>query len=524
MALAFLWFFVLMEVLWLPIASTSVGRPNLIGSRCSFLPIGSRCCALPKNWTLFERESALTDAMVARGIIDTDAMGSTATLLAALERGTEPVRLFVAGGSFTRGNGCTQNAITTFKNTPEDADQVCAEGKTWALQLAESLKARFQADVQLDFYGLGSTTTHYGYKLFRDADAKLANLGLKYDLVMFDYSCNDVVDSSSVRFALETVARICFQRGITFVLLRSCPADKVDQSERQYASVAKLYKFPLLSYKMATLPEAPSPFWDAPALWAVHPGCSARHFVAEFVAKALVVLSSPPTLSTNNPSSSSLLRALPRPEFGAPEDMDALLIQRDEACFPKSTELVWFTQKTHTAAITEKQPVYYNQSWGLRRDGPAHTLGWIAESSSNYTEENEPAAWLAFEIELVAGAVTISYLETFHNAGVLEVWVASKPSQFSSNGGIRGCKLSPTNAYKSDPHQPLRPPTSPWFTESTFIDTYVPGRTTSQIRERTIDFKSHGTHMLNIRHSKLPQSERDKRGGDKVKVAAVRSC
>jgi hypothetical protein len=44
---------------------------------------------------------------------------------------------------------------------------------------------------------------------------------------------------------------------------------------------------------------------------------------------------------------------------------------------------------------------------------------------------------LAFAISLVHGFVTVTYLETFKNAGVLEVWVGTKPHDYGSDGSIK---------------------------------------------------------------------------------------
>jgi hypothetical protein len=162
-----------------------VGKPGLIGTQCGFLPAGSRCC-YAGNRTLIDEDPAITEEMVARGV--KYGRGSTVALYEALEKGAK-VRIFVAGGSFCRGNGCTQNAINhVFYETPN-----CTEAKVWPLQVAELLQRRYpRATLELDFYGLGSTSSHFGHMLLRDAQTKLELTtagGGGIDLAIFDYSC-----------------------------------------------------------------------------------------------------------------------------------------------------------------------------------------------------------------------------------------------------------------------------------------------------------------------------------------------
>jgi hypothetical protein len=59
---------------------------------------------------------------------------------------------------------------------------------------------------------------------------------------------------------------------------------------------------------------------------------------------------------------------------------------------------------------------------------------------------------------------------------------------------------------------------------SFFIDTFDASRTTSEFRERTFDVRAHGGQLLHLRHTGLGTEERARRGGDKVKVVAIRSC
>ena len=493
-------------------SALALDLPGRIGGSCAFYPPTSRCCTAARS----ENDTMLTERMVERGI-SFGPRGYTTAMFSALEQG-KTVRLFIAGGSFTRNVGCTSH----FYSVMGPDSPVCAEGKTWPTQVAEFLQARYpSAVVELHFFGIGSTTTHFGYKLLRDEDAKLAKLNQTFDLVIFDYSCNDAAESASIQLATEASARICTSRRVPFVLLRTCPDHAVDRIESQYAEVAKVYSVPLFSYKNATQATGRSPWWDGDVN-SPHPGCSSRHFVANFVVQALAQLriadmSSPTWHGYEFP------RTLPRPRFGAAVDPRNIQINANEACFPAATDLNWLNEAQLNAPKgMTKRPFYVQGGWEFRRDAPKHPPGWICTSDT-------PGAWLAFEVELNIGAITITYLETYRNAGVVEVWIGGIPGKYGSANGIRKVAATPETAYKTPRSKreirsprPGSPPAHREHTKSYFIDTFNPNSTTSNLQQYTIDFDSVGEHLVHLRHFEVSDAAR--RGGDKVKIMAIRSC
>jgi len=133
---------------------------------------------------------------------------------------------------------------------------------------------------------------------------------------------------------------------------------------------------------------------------------------------------------------------------------------------------------------------------------------------------------MAFSVSLVHGFVTVTYLESYRNAGVLEVWVGTRPHDYGSDGSIKTDEDAErkNRPYKFD--ERLSPGTDENTAPSAsfFIDTFDGARTTPEFRERTFDVRAHGGQLLHLRHSGLSADERARRGGDKVKVVGIRSC
>jgi hypothetical protein len=122
---------------------------------------------------------------------------------------------------------------------------------------------------------------------------------------------------------------------------------------------------------------------------------------------------------------------------------------------------------------------------------------------------------LSFDITLVQGRVSVSYLETYEDAGKLELYVSNAPDDYSNNGGIYNGGGA---AYKKVP------PSSGFVGKSVYIDTYNPRRHHSEIVTKTLHMDAHGRFLIHIRHVPLPGKELQERGGDKVKILGVSSC
>ena len=597
-----------------------------------FMP--GKCCdrAMPP-------ESPLTEAMALRGYHWEPSAPSREAFSRLFRklRGGERVNVQVNGGSFTRGNGCT------LKGHPGSGDNAwpCSEKKTWATQFMTALGRSFPlADVRLNFNGLGSTTSHFGYALMRDSLRALEATGETIDLVLFDYACNDQdtrdevtaraggqlpgiaarenagdeggshssssSSSSSnflgIRLAIEESLRLTLKQGIAFAVVRSCPAVNIDDLQAAYNSVTDYYGAPLLSYAdavrepllaamevkraalvaktplerarlfngstsmFAELGPADSPenvehwraiFWDEGGtdldFSAVHPSCSARRFVYEFVHASLLRIDT--QLPESGPVLGSLVGTslkgtlLPRPRFGASE-RDTGADDPNSACFPAIVEfstlqfggnatetpasffkptygggapvaptLLRHPSKNEPALVSPKE----EEGWLFLSDSQKHPPGWICQTLPLQASKSTS---MAFSISMVHGFVTITYLESYRNAGILEVWVGTKPKDYGSDGSIKTDEDAErlNRPYKFDPAVTPGTDENCAASASFFIDTFDGERSTSEFRERTFNVRAHGGQLLHLRHTGLPEAERVRRGGDKVKVVGIRSC
>ena len=146
--------------------------------------------------------------------------------------------------------------------------------------------------------------------------------------------------------------------------------------------------------------------------------------------------------------------------------------------------------------------------------GPPGTLKRLRKDPSDSPSPYNISV-LSFHIAIPQGRVSISYLETYRDAGKLELYVSNIPNEYGSNGGIYGRDPRPYKIYK---------PSSGFVSFSTFIDTYNETLKHSQISTKTVAFSAHGQFLLHIRHVPLEEGELLRRGGDKVKILGVTSC
>jgi hypothetical protein len=74
--------------------------------------------------------------------------------------------------------------------------------------------------------------------------------------------------------------------------------------------------------------------------------------------------------------------------------------------------------------------------WTFRRDRLDKPYGWIADSNP---QEDSVAVQvgnqLTFEVLLVTGTISVTYLSSYENSGIFEVYMGLK--DHSSNGGIQ---------------------------------------------------------------------------------------
>ena len=252
-----------------------------------------------------------------------------------------------------------------------------------------------------------------------------------------------------------------------------------------------------------------------------HPGCRARRFVADFVRRALDAFDRR-LESTEAPDDDSVVdrRGLPPPTFGAVDaEDDAADVDEAAPCAPASARS-FSTLKNETGAPWDPPDgdSTYRKGWRFGEDVPGKARGWLSDASAR-----DPP-WIAFPVDLVRGLVSVTYLETYENAGLLELWVGAKPGASEAVEGVVRSSASDHSPYKAQPTV-RGAPTSYFATPSFVLDTYAPNRTTSEYKTKTIDFGSHGSHLLHVRHVR-PKSKLDleRRRGDKVKLLGVVSC
>ena len=145
--------------------------------------------------------------------------------------------------------------------------------------------------------------------------------------------------------------------------------------------------------------------------------------------------------------------------------------------------------------------------------------------------------------------MSIEYLETYRNAGVLEVWLGAPPPHVDVGAAWRAAGADGGGDHRSvwsaraaldagAPHKSLGAqrsaaargaaagPLSRRQSASVLIDTLNDGRRVSEYRVRTVEFGAYGQQLVHLRHSseQLNASEVARRGGDKVKVVGIRAC
>jgi len=141
-------------------------------------------------------------------------------------------------------------------------------------------------------------------------------------------------------------------------------------------------------------------------------------------------------------------------------------------------------------------------------------------------------------VVIVTGHVSISYLQTYKNAGKFRVFVAPTNEHWFTghlfneqqlSQGLKNVSVSKEEQYtlrccnasliKPPPKNSLAHPT-----EAFTIDTYAPKATFSEIRTTTLRVHGSGTFNMHFRHVPLTIEEIKYRGGDKVKIVGLRSC
>ena len=138
-------------------------------------------------------------------------------------------------------------------------------------------------------------------------------------------------------------------------------------------------------------------------------------------------------------------------------------------------------------------------------------------------------ATISFPVIISRGEISVTYLKTYRNAGVLEIFLSShEHTSYPSVGKPpRTGALDCCNRTKTFKLQHLKGPglyRYPGYGTSVWLDTWDPNELTSTIQIKTYATSYRGRFQLNFAHHSLSAEERERRSGDKVKLLGVRSC
>lgn len=95
-------------------------------------------------------------------------------------------------------------------------------------------------------------------------------------------------------------------------------------------------------------------------------------------------------------------------------------------------------EDTNATSLQESFQPSVMQGWSFRRDRPGKPFGWIAESrpQDGYIASAEENMF-SFVMTTVSGTITVTYLSTYENSGVFEVYMGVRRNGYESNGGIQ---------------------------------------------------------------------------------------
>ena len=172
------------------------------------------------------------------------------------------------------------------------------------------------------------------------------------------------------------------------------------------------------------------------------------------------------------------------------------------------------------SVVTNTFTPAYAHSFSYFSDIPTKPPGWIADSmNKSIAEPNwKHNSMIGFLVNVVNGRVTINYLETYRNAGKIEV-------KLHGNLMLGTGHFVMTTAENKNKHPRMIPCCMGKFdTYGAIIDTYNANLNVSSITEKTLHFDITGYLELMITHIPLTQAELKERGGDKVKIVGITVC
>ena len=400
---------------------------------------------------------------------------------------------------------------------------------------------------------VGSTSSLYGMHVIKEYEG--------IDLLFVDYGLNDIGSlahhGKDVMLAVtEQIIRYMMERGTEVIYLQEGMYG--GNIEETYKSVLDYYNSTMLSYRLAVADEVfeasklkhfdptqhlhgskvkYSIYWTREP-YRPHPNWVTHQLITDMITAYISTLGArvkqiPLMTIVNEVSLKPSVLSLPPILYGS-EGSQGNALAGAVMCHPALT--VYSTVPNEKTTKTfEGESIYfyrnykpYHEGWEYKSDIPGKPLGWIADSSTRLA--NQSSAHIMFPILLSSGEVSITYLSSYENCGVVEIWISYiDPSTLKGKVKVNE-EAPPKNLIKccNESHHKLGELyPSKWLTvsQSAFLDTLdTTSAKVSEMRTVTYNFGVSGSFAINLLHTRHGEEDLKRRKGDKVKILGIKSC
>jgi len=457
---------------------------------------------------------------------DNTEQGSGSSAETEIERVKVYVHVF--GGSMTAGNGCKGRK----KGVYYDLKQKCA----WQFRFRKWLQAAFPSvRVVHKSWAVASSDSLFALSRFRDS----LEMNHTIDLALFDPSMNDrwtYHDANSktdlIELSIERILRLASAHGVAVAYMSSFMGE-LTVIEDVYHKVCAHYGVPMLSYRAVVIDQVKQAFQlkqhdpachvadsRSPVLFHtltiedLHPLFQTHLVVAQFVCEFFNQAFMFYTHESNREARDELQRLWATKEvsveFGGGDSEEGG--EEGAACHPIQSFFSSLDSDQQIVTSTAFMQAYEAVGWKYKVDYPGKPIGWVSEGASLKKHGK-----LLLPVVVVNGKVSVSYLKSYRNSGKFQV--------FLQPGRSQSVNFNPTSPERLRSHPNLIGCcVNPWQTMRGYVDTFDNSSSTSVIVTKTFQFDMSG--MLNVVVQRVPLSveEKERRGGDKVKIVAVRSC
>jgi lysophospholipase L1-like esterase len=375
----------------------------------------------------------------------------------------EDIHIVLLGGSFTVGAGL-------FRRPSRKMLSWAGRFETWFRSAFPHSKLYVHLKAQ------GSTTSFYAFRV-------LQKIKFHADLYIVEYALNDDAKSEDSRkklaYITEAIIRHVYRNtsskagndGPALVYVDVNAITKwEDNAEKVHQTVCDAYNVPLVSYRRAIFDQfeacrptrsplmppsstankkycVPNPnpghlerrrfkLWDG----GVHPTEGTHQLVAQTLAHYIAQLVS---LYNRTGYSDPEVR-LPFPERTIFASSQSISHHKLDACPVIMTDFSSLGSED-TSNVTQAKVNFlprFVSEWTFRVDRPGKPFGWIAESSENDRRSSYSTEFssyfngniLIFPVFMMTGSIYITYLSSYENSGVFEVFLGA--FDFTANGGV----------------------------------------------------------------------------------------